>query len=265
MADAVANYCRYVASGDAWLLGRYIVPASRLPEFESALISNPPTQKIPVSVLTGPDLMGAVSTVLAFNAHSPYAVVDSLEVKAESPEVIRTTASAVPEGFTTYFEVAHDGDLSPLLHTIGQVNGRAKVRTGGLQEHSFPSTDDLAGFIRGCHAAQVPFKATAGLHHAVRGIHALTDEPDASTCTMHGFLNVVLAAVFLSAGTHAEEVTALLGEQHATFAFTPAGIGWRNHIVSTQQIRDARQHLFISFGSCSFEEPVNELRGRGLL
>ncbi len=125
---------------------------------------------------------------------------------------------------------------------------------------AFPSVAQLGQFILACAAAQVPFKATAGLHHAVPGVHPLTDAPGSPSCRMHGFLNVFLSAVFLSAGEFRGEM--LTG---AGFAFENDGVRWDDLKVSTADIRSTRERLAISFGSCSFEEPVSELKNMGLL
>jgi hypothetical protein len=263
LAEAVANYGRYLSGAEGWLLGRFIVPASRLTEFETVLLSAPPSAKISASVVAGSDLMGAVSAALAFNAHSPYAAIESMELKGDSAEAIRAGANAIPEGFIIYFEIPGDPDPAPLMEAIRSVNCRAKIRTGGLKPQSFPSVEELARFIRRCHEAKLPFKATAGLHHPLRGVHPLTYEPGAPTCTMHGFLNLAIAAAFQSAG--GADIEMLLGDQDPRIAFTATDISWGKHSLTTQQIRQTRQRLFVSFGSCSFEEPVSELRAKGLL
>jgi hypothetical protein len=82
---------------------------------------------------------------------------------------------------------------------------------------------------------------------------------------MHGFLNVLLAAAFRWAIVPDEEMSELLEQPDPPLTFSRRGIGWRDRWISTAQILRARERLAISFGSCSFTEPVAGLREKGLL
>ncbi len=265
MAEALAAYNRYLSTGEGWMLGRFVVPASSLRELETVLLSSPPARQIPVSALAGSDLMSAVSDVLAFNAHTPYAAVECLETQAGTPEEIQSAASAVPGGVPVFFEIPPAADPDPLVRAITQARGRAKIRTGGLREQAFPSIQVLGRFLQACQQAKIPFKATAGLHHAYAGIHPVNPGSGAVVCSMHGFFNVLAAAAFLDSGATQAEVEALLSETHPNLAITASGIEWGQRTVSTQQIRHLRRNLFLSFGSCSFEDPVRELRALALM
>jgi hypothetical protein len=265
MADAVANYRAYRSSYDRWLLGRFIVPATRLGEFQNLVAENPPGDPWNVSVLVGADVAAAIPAVLAFNTHAPEVRIDWIEARAESPASITDRASAIPDGFVTYWEIPVDTDPAPLLETIGTAKGRAKIRTGGVGEDLFPTVAEVARFIRRCDEFRIPFKATAGLHHSFRGVYSLTYEPGAPTCMMHGFLNLWLAAAFLWAGISDSELIAILEERAPSFAFSRRGAGWGDRWISADQVHQARERLAISFGSCSFEEPVEGLRALNLL
>jgi hypothetical protein len=120
---------------------------------------------------------------------------------------------------------------------------RVKVRCGPTA----PSSDDLAAAIRSCRTRGVAFKATAGLHHAVR------------TGDQHGFLNLLAAAAF------GDEEAALAETDAAAFGVDADTFRWRDRTVSAEEVADMRRDLFVSFGSCSFEEPVQELRELGFL
>ena len=120
--------------------------------------------------------------------------------------------------------------------------------------------------MRLCAASNVAFKATAGLHHPVRSGHRLTYQADSPSAIMHGFLNVFLAAAFLRAGMDAPLAIELLNEQSAAaFHFDSEGVLWREHRLGPADISTARRDFAISFGSCSFTEPVEDLRTLGLL
>jgi hypothetical protein len=142
----------------------------------------------------------------------------------------------------------------------------AKVRTGGLTPDAIPSSAQLAAFL--CEAAnrRLPFKATAGLHHPIRAVRALTYAPDSPRAAMHGFLNVFAAATFAWHGMDQGHVEELLEETDGrALEFGGDDLYWNEHRITTAQIVEARRAFAHSFGSCSFEEPVTELRELELL
>jgi hypothetical protein len=180
----------------------------------------------------------------------PLSILGLDEVKATSAEEI----AALPKG--TYVEIA---DLA-LLDAIAEHGLRSKIRTGGITAGAFPAISSIAEFLRACKAKGVAFKATAGLHHPLRCVKPLTYEPNAATGTMHGFLNVFLAAALLD---DAEDV---LAESDArAFAFDDEGVTWRDRRVTPEEIVAMRRTFATSFGSCSFEEPISDLRELNLL
>jgi hypothetical protein len=121
-------------------------------------------------------------------------------------------------------------------------------------------------FLAACVAEDVPFKATAGLHHAVRGSYPLTYAPDSARGTMYGFLNVMLAGAFLREGEDEAMARHVLEENDSSaFQFDPTGVAWRGRRLSAEQLAYARNGAIRSFGSCSFREPIDDLSALGLL
>jgi hypothetical protein len=139
----------------------------------------------------------------------------------------------------------------------------AKLRTGSVKPELIPTVEDVAAFIIACADRRLPFKATAGLHHPVRAVHPLTYEADSPRATMHGFLNVFLAAAFTWHGQRAIEP--ILAETDASAFRFDERAHWREWSLDAEQIRDSRTQFAHSFGSCSFEEPVEDLKALGLL
>jgi hypothetical protein len=273
MSSAVRNYADYRTGTDAWALGRFVVPASRLDEFERAaeqhirqLSSNRPWQ---LSVLAGADLASDLQAVTGFHQRrsETYSVAaDTFEAKASSKRGIEDVMRAVPDTLQTYIEIPINRDPYPLLTTIAGLGGRAKVRTGGVTEDAFPSTGDLLRFIRGCVQAGIPFKATAGLHHPLRAEYRLTYAPDSPSATMFGFLNLFLTSAFIRAGMEDDHAAPLLEERSPeAFQVTRDGIGWRSYMLDGEALRASRKEGMISFGSCSFAEPLMELEAMHLL
>jgi hypothetical protein len=149
------------------------------------------------------------------------------------------------------------------LDEVKRAGCYAKVRTGGVKPEAIPSIDDVAGFILACAERRLAFKATAGLHHPVRATQPLTYEANAPTGVMHGFLNVFLAAAFAWHGDTAIEPI-LAETDPAAFRFNEWA-HWKDKSLGAEQVRQARTQFIHAFGSCSFEEPVQDLERMGLL
>lgn len=121
------------------------------------------------------------------------------------------------------------------------VEGETKLRCGGAR---VPSVDEVAEFVRRCRAERRLFKATAGLHHAL------------PTDGEHGFLNLLAACVF------GDEERMLMTREISLDADAFRADGER---ADADTCARTRRELFHSIGSCSFDEPVGELRALGIL
>jgi hypothetical protein len=171
------------------------------------------------------------------------------------------TKSVVRAQRPVYCEVA----LSSLqeLDNVKQAGCFAKIRTGGLKPEAIPSSSDVAAFILACADRRLAFKATAGLHHPIRKEHQLTYEADAPRAIMHGFLNVLMASTFAWHGER--QIEPIISEMDATAFSFDERAHWHTHSLSVAEIQEARQNFMHSVGSCSFNEPVNDLKELGLL
>jgi hypothetical protein len=274
MQDAVARYATYRAGSRRGMLGRFVVPVARLDELAMAVASLPSTARGAANgAVAGPwrlsVLAGAAdaATLETFNAtHVGRLAVDTVEAKAEDEPTIAALAAALGARYTVYAEIPVRQDPSALVAALARHGLRAKIRTGGVTAEAFPTTSEVLRFLAACVAAGVPFKATAGLHHPLRGEFALTYAADSPRGTMHGFLNVFLAALLLRAGVPTADVAPVLEERDGgAIRVDGDGIGWRGHRISGDVIRAARAEFAGSFGSCSFEEPVQDLTRLRLL
>jgi hypothetical protein len=267
MSEALRNYAAYLESSDAWALGRFVVPAAGIREMRKCAAAaglpghgRPPLRLSVIAALEWPALCRNGGAEL-----SEIAVPEAVEVRAKSTEWI-AKHRPLPSGVDTFFEIPIEPDPGPLIAAIKDAGGKAKVRTGGVTPDAFPGAEELARFIVTCARADVAFKATAGLHHPLRATFRLTYEPDSPTGEMFGFLNVLLAAAFARAGLDEDRITALLGEGDAgALDFGPTGIAWRGHRLATSDLARSHATFALSFGSCSFREPIDELRTLGLL
>ena len=223
LADALADHERARTSDASWMVNRFVCPASRLSELGHSAL------RISLVLDTG------VVADAAFDDER----VEALELPpAQDPGALANRRGEV------YVELPFDGDLTRRLRELAGAEVHAKVRCGGAR---VPTVPELAGFIRACREHTVVFKATAGLHHAVR------------TDGEHGFLNLLAACAFGS------EDEVLADRDASNFAVTAEHFAWRDHVASADDVARVRRGLFVSVGSCSFSEPVDELRTLGVL
>ena len=271
MPEAVINYATYRTSNYNWLLGRFVVTDSRLAEFyESAqdFISRDDEPPWRVSVVAGDDVDETLRIVDDFNSANARAIVcDTVEIRTNSPALIESAKDQMPDGVAAYFEVPLDDSMPDLIATLSITRQRAKIRTGGITPEAFPQTKDIIRFVRVCLAANVLFKATAGLHHPIRCFRPLTYENNSPQATMHGFLNLFLMTGFAREGYRPSLLNEIMEEEfEEVFRFEDQTVTWRDDFsLNLWQIERLRSHGIQSFGSCSFEEPVADLRKLGVL
>ena len=269
MKEAVENFAAYRSSPHGWMLGRFVLPVARLSEF---LVAAEPHfgegKPWRLSVLAGEDLTSTFREIKLFNsANADRAVCDSLEVKANTVSKIENTVAALPEGLTAFFEISTGDNFADLITTLSIKRQRAKIRTGGTTREDFPHSRDIIRFVRTCMAANVPFKATAGLHHPLRCFKPLTYAEDAPQGTMHGFLNMLMMTGFARESFRTSLLEELMEEEfEEVFRFSELGVQWRDqHVITLTHINSLRTCGMQSFGSCSFDEPIADLQAMGLL
>jgi hypothetical protein len=272
MRAAVEEY-RYQATGaDAWMLGRFVLPAARLDELDAVagdLTPRDASRSWALTALLGSDLAEDIERIERFNSyHRDVRVgavhVDTVELKTYSVQDVSHAAELLDRRFDTYMEVPLAEDPATLLDGIALTHAKAKMRTGGLTPDAMPSPEQVLRFLTRCVERNVAFKATAGLHHAWRGLYPLTYAPDAPCGTMFGFLNVILATAAIVGGLDDRGLEMLTETDATSLRVTDAGVEWRGHALTTATLLDARDRL-AAFGSCSFAEPVADLRGSHLL
>jgi hypothetical protein len=270
MAAAVESYAQYLDDPDRRLLGRFVVPVVRLREFDDAASHLLPrgegSTPWRLSALPGPDVTADIDLALKFNCRHwsgseiGHAVIDVLEIRALVPDEIHAAASRMPPQLTAFFEVPISSDPLPLVNAIKQNGAFAKARTGGVSADAFPDAKNVARFMVRCRDARVAFKLTAGLHHPLRAEYRLTYADDTPRGTMFGYLNMFVAATLAWHGASESTVlAALLATSAQDFRFGDESLEFRGHAVPTDVVRDARDNFIISFGSCSFREPVDDL------
>jgi hypothetical protein len=275
--EAIRNYARYRQQADAWMLGEFVMPAGRLEELEpyvrELFAAGPP---LSVTALgRGGDTAEAwvqgvradAEAIAHFLArHGGPVLIEVFETRLPEsvwgggdglpfPDCVTTAATALDPGVALFFETPlHPANLATLRRWAG-----FKFRCGGLSAAAFPTAAQVVHTILACAAAGVTLKLTAGLHHPLPRF-----DPGIGA-TMHGFVNVLLAGALVWAGRAAErELVELLQDADPThFTMDDSSMGWKDRRVSTAEITQARGIRVLSFGSCSFDEPREDLRALG--
>ncbi len=286
MAKTCENYARARMGTHAWMLGRIVCPVSRLHHLsEAAAVLMPGTyatsgyrehadilEPWSISAVCDVPLEEALELIDAFDEHHGVeehglARVDAIELKAKDPGFIDEAIEQIPDDMTPFFEVPSEGDCRGFIAALAGGEACAKIRCGGVTPEAFPSSEHLADFVLACHGAGVAFKATAGLHHPLRAEQRLTYEPNSPCSTMHGFVNLFLAAAFVRTKEASREmVIELLEEQDASqFGFEDATARWRRQELDAVDLARTRETFALSIGSCSVDEPVADLQTLGWL
>ncbi|MFM1831189.1 MAG: hypothetical protein RLZZ558_1529 [Planctomycetota bacterium] len=277
MRSAVEHYARHRTGANRWMLARFVVPVKRLEEFDRAASDLFPRTgsaarddawrlTVLVSGLHDGALERELEVIEEFNAAynrkgGTAAVIDAIETRALDGSTIAEGMERIPEGFEAWVEIPWDRDPRGAIAALSGFDAGAKVRTGGTAAAAHPSPEQLALFMDAAAAAQVPLKATAGLHHPARNLNG------AVGCDQFGFLGFFVGACLRWHGRiDRSALQACLEERDArTYRFEEAGVTWGGHRLSVREIDDARQAFVKSFGSCSFMEPEADLRDLGLL
>jgi hypothetical protein len=265
MEEAVTNYAAYRRSSERWALGRLILPASRLSELAGTLEAMIAQGLVVDGWRLGATLGSAVEAELRgadlLNQKELGARVDAVEAKVATPRMVAQVAAYVPADWACFGEVPLDDQRDPVLNELKSAGIAAKIRMGGVTPEAFPSPDQVAGFLAGVVARDLPFKATAGLHHPIRGAYRLTYEPGSRSAEMYGYLNLMVASLLAQDGApHSTIVTALLETDGHSIRGDSDGIEWRGHHFARPAVLRLRQRFCQGFGSCSFREPLDELR-----
>lgn len=209
------------------------------------------------------------SIALSLTVPGPAAAEEALE-RAEAIPAVRVAALEVPvpedvdpaplvstlhsvhqsigRVLPTYVELPRDSRRTAVLAELSGSPFRAKMRTGGVRADLYPDEHELAGTILAAVEAGTPFKATAGLHHALRNT-----DPETGF-EQHGFLNVLLATAAATDTAEHGDLVELLATRDPD---TVAG--------RARDLDAGVRETFHSFGTCSITDPVTELVHLGLL
>ncbi|MEN8151616.1 MAG: hypothetical protein ABFS86_17505 [Planctomycetota bacterium] len=264
MATAVKNWLEFEQSDEDFMLHSFVVPAWRVDELAPRLRGR--RERFPLTVIIRPganlaadignamDIGSRIDAVEVVGVEGKLAGIDPAQA-ADVSARLRDRGVTGHYWFETGFPAGWEADLPGFVESLPVLAG-LKVRCGGLVPEAFPSVEEVAGAIHACATKNRPLKATAGLHHPVR-------HHDGKIDTMaHGFLNVFGALVM--AEVHrlpVERICEIVGEEDPEcFCFRGDTFSWRDLRVEAGDLG-----YLTSFGSCSLDEPRDDLRALGLL
>jgi hypothetical protein len=294
LEQSIRNYARYRTEPESWMLGRFVCPASRLAElspFVDELFREGPPLIIAALGKGGNDItdfglgvVGDYQAILQF--HKDYRTrvkVDTFETRLAnellnyddgknlrrvmySPDA-RLESEGLP-ALHAYYEMPMEEGwfrkfpaLAGALMEDRERRKGLKLRCGGVDSSAIPTARDIGFALSFSQKCRIPIKFTAGLHHPIR------HWDDQLKTHVHGFLNVFVAgALDHVAEMQLDELESVLHEENRTsFTFDAVGLQWGQKRATIGEIESARRHAVTSFGSCSFDEPRDDLRAMGLL
>lgn len=261
MEEAVRNYQEALRGEHAWMLGSLVVPAARLDEFGAAferVCCGEREQPWTLSVVCAGEAPDDARRIADFQQGAVF--LGSLEMKATDPRAAEATLETLPAARARYVEFPPER-AREVLPVLADHGARAKIRMGGVTPEAIPAAEPIAHCLAACARERVAWKATAGLHHAVRSVRPLTRHADGARATMHGFVNLFLAGALAYFGADEKEIVkTLLEEDAAAFRLDDEVIRWRDQTLIADQIERVRSEFAMSFGSCSFAEPVDDMK-----
>lgn len=274
VAEAVEGFRAARQSEASWVAGRFLVRASQLEDLARVATRTMAAGEQPWEVSVVCDLPPSESASLAADFHAE--MEPGLEVAAAEAPITDPDAEAIKTLFTTltsinskvvpFLEVTRSAPIQPQVDAIatavrdGLRPGGTKLRCGGVTPDLFPTPAEVAEFLMAAVNADLPFKATAGLHQPIRH----TDE--AMGVVRHGFVNILMATAAAADGADMETVTNIVADMDPdAFSMSGAFARWNDLTIPGSAMRRIRQKRFVAYGSCDFDEPVDALADLGML
>ncbi len=269
VAEAVKKYAGYLAGNNGWMLGRCIIPITQVPHvvdrpgFRFSVIVSPETVQEELNQLNRfKGCVEMVETRVAEESASPSRCRERIRL-------LRTNLSAIGLQDAQLFVEAENVAAAALaIVAVNTSTSRKetsthvgyKLRCGGLKAPSTPSPLKVAEAISTCCNHDIPIKFTAGMHHPLS-----SHSPETGNL-QYGFINIVAAALLAWSEKISpnEVVECVCDKTIDDFHFARDHFSWRNKVISAGEIERLRRSSVVSFGSCSFSEPIEGLIAFGL-
>jgi hypothetical protein len=254
LLSASNNYLAYARGKNSSALGRFIINVESLGELRAMVDDSLGQFRISA-------IVNDVAGLDAVDEETRKGMrIESVEIKCADAEEIGRIAQKVPSQITAWFEVPMNASGRAALGAISSAAARAKIRMGGAVPEAIPSVSETVQMLVALAELRLPFKATAGLHHPVRSRRALTYQAQSPQGTMHGFVNLCCAASVIHLGGNARDAEKLLEEEDAgAWQVGKDAIQWRDLKWTKDQLATIRGEFLSGIGTCSFEEPMQDL------
>lgn len=245
MEAALAGHARHRSSAHGWMVARFVCPASELDAFRG-------DERTRVSVVLDGGLgdLARIGEVGAVEIKLPGDDVESGVADLSAALGDAGLAGRVQAFAEIPVAGCREGDITRAVEAVAGARGiDAKVRCGG-ESIPPPTSEELAAFLVACYDTGVAWKATAGLHHPVRGRYE------------HGFLNLAAAEALALTDADVGGLAAALDEPGV--ALDAGGLWTGDGLVGPEGLAQVRER-FLSIGTCSIDEPVEDLTVLGVL
>ncbi len=262
LATAMEEFHRHRRHPQAGWLARFVIPLDRLDEALALSVARPGPWRFTVLAPASVPLDEAAAKLRRLEEASPDARLDSVELEpGQSPEMAGMAREAFGAERRIFLEIDWRREVEGMMEPARRAGCGVKLRTGGLKPEAVPPVPAVARLLMAAAHSDVAVKFTAGLHVPVPNDNAEVG------ARMHGFLNVFTAAMlsFTGRASQAELEELLSCAGYADFAFSEDALLARGFRIALDEIRRLRRTRVLSFGSCSFLEPVAHLRENGLL
>jgi hypothetical protein len=278
LEPALRNQAEYVRSTEEWMLGAFVLPTGQFDAAKQLLSQFDAQRPLRVAAL-GPktanadDFLEALddtdAAIRSLSRHNVDLVsISHLEMfLPHGVDVVSLKEARSILGDLPVFWEAPPARAETTIALLAEFNSDAdsatfgyKLRTGGVTADAFPTSMQIAKALVTPATHQLPIKFTAGLHHPLRQYRAEVQTK------MHGFLNVLGAAVLAAEHRWDTNQTAMMLEDENvdSFSFADDFFAWREWRIDTKRLQ-YRRRFVVSFGSCSFDEPRDDLRALKLL
>jgi len=277
LEPALQNQAKYVRSPDAWMLNTFVLPIEQFDTAKQFLSEFDLSHPLRVAAL-GPKTANAEpfldavedadAAIGRLSSNVDLVAISHLEMflPHDVDSAVLQEAKSIIGDLPVFWEAPPER-AEQIIALLAELNSDSdlatfgyKLRTGGVTADAFPTSAQIAGALVTPATRQLPIKFTAGLHHPIRQFR------DEVKTKMHGFLNVLGAAVL--AAEHqwdAHQAAIVLEDEHSdSFSFTDDFLAWREWKIDVERLRYRRKFV-TSFGSCSFDEPREDLRALNLL
>lgn len=299
LTDALQRYLSYRKNKYSTFLSRFICPAGKLDELSTRVSTLMADEKPVVLSVTGQPhestaeflsgLQGDIGKMeRLYRRRNNRVTIDFYEIKfpaellekpaaGEIQSFLKKTTGLFQENFDSPVRLFFEGDfrgnweerLTAIFNGFRRYRESApeqtgslpgfKIRCGGETLDAYPSPAQVAFTLVQTAHYRIPLKATAGLHHPIRHFNK------AAGVQMHGFINLFGTGILLYHSPQQAYLAREIIEDEipAHFQFNERGFFWKDLFVPVKTIREARSRFLISYGSCNFEEPIQDLADLG--